>query len=51
MYVVTVFEGRRKIDSVTFPIGQFMEIGYWMDNAGYIAEGYRVVITITEEGQ
>ena len=34
------------IDATTFPVGEWKEIGYWLDNAGYIEPGYKVTITV-----
>lgn len=55
MYEVTVyrrqFESRKwqRTDRESFPIGQWKEIGYWLDERGYIEEDCRVEVKISND--
>jgi len=46
MYHVSVSRNGRIIDRTCVEIGSFREIGYWLDNCGYIEEGCTIKITI-----
>jgi len=49
-YLVTVFDRQlaRTVDSTSFPVGEWKEIGYWLDNCGYIDSRYTIGINVTE---
>jgi hypothetical protein len=51
-YLVTVTDRSTNttIDRHHFPIGQWKEIGYWLDNLGYIDSRYSVKVHFTEPG-
>ena len=34
------------IDATSVKVGEWKEIGYWLDDRGYIEEGYKVTITV-----
>jgi len=36
----------RIIDRAEFPIGQWKEIGYWLDDCGYIETDTKVEVTV-----
>lgn len=50
-YIVQVFDRQtaKVIDKTTIPVGEWKEIGFWLDNCGYIDSRYSVSIHVTEE--
>lgn len=48
MYLVQVYKYERFICDKTFKIGDWKEIGYWLDDHGYIAHPYSYRITVME---
>lgn len=49
-YHVHVYYGASKlpIDIEVFDVGRWTDIGFWLDNFGYIAAGYRIEVTIND---
>ena len=49
MYHVRVYsvDTGEAVDERSFKIGDWQEIGYWLDYYAYIAEGYRYEIKVT----
>jgi hypothetical protein len=51
-YKVTVYRRQlhsrkwSKTDSAEFPVGSFKDIGYWLDDCGYIEEDCKIDIRI-----
>lgn len=50
IYRVTVREANtgRVVDNGTFPVGEWKEIGFWLNDLGYIEKGYTVTVEIGE---
>lgn len=37
------------VDAVTFPFGEWKEIGFWLDDCGYNDKGFKLTITFHSE--
>lgn len=44
--VIFSYDGRRIEEARQFPVGEWKEIGYWLDNNGYIDPQYEIRVTI-----
>lgn len=52
-YLVSVRDtvSGRRAALVRFPVGQWAEIGFWLDDQGYIERRYRVTVQPILDGQ
>jgi hypothetical protein len=46
VYTVSIYRDGKLIDSTTVPVGQWPEIGYWLDNLGYIETEYEIRVKV-----